>query len=112
MPIGKDLQEAIEPYESMIQSALADYHQAWKALEPTTETVMASARVEIPDMETLKNTLSIDMPPAVTAISYSNKIKTEAVPPVLCSKSCSLFTSKRVNQLISGREGASGSMMR
>ena len=77
--IGTDLQEAVEPYESMIQSALADYHHAWKTIEPTTETVVASARVDIPDMESLKNTLGIDMPPAVTAISYTNKIKTEAV---------------------------------
>ena len=76
--IGQHLSTILEPYDVMIQDALAEFNQNLNdigiaTLDKTDRTI------ERPKVEAVKSIAGLALPPAVATLRYSAKIKTEAI---------------------------------
>jgi GTPase SAR1 family protein len=66
-------------YEAVIEEALAEYDSVLNMLQLTNSIKKEQRQIKLPDMDSIKETSGLKMPPVITFIRYSAKIKTEAV---------------------------------
>ncbi|MBW1820988.1 MAG: hypothetical protein JRI92_04355 [Deltaproteobacteria bacterium] len=66
-------------YEAVIEEALAEYDSVLNMLQLTNSIKKEQRQIKLPDMDSIKETSRLKMPPVITFIRYSAKIKTEAV---------------------------------
>lgn len=66
------------PYEAMTREALAEYHAALEGVGPVPEDD-DQRRLPPLDIQALKSTARLDLPPASATMNYSTAIRTEAV---------------------------------
>ena len=66
-------------YEAVIDEALAEYDSVLNILQLTKSIKKEQRLIKFPDMDSIKETSRLKMPPVITFIRYSAKIKTEAV---------------------------------
>ena len=66
-------------YESVIEEALLEYDSVLNMLQLTNSIAKEHRQIKLPDMDSIKETNRLRMPPVVAFIRYSAKIKTEAV---------------------------------
>ncbi len=78
LSIGRHLSAILEPYDVMIQDALAEFNQSLADIGiATLDHVNRS--VEIPKLDTVKSIAGLVLPPAMATLRYSARIKTEAI---------------------------------
>jgi len=66
-------------YEAVIVESLAEYDSVLNLLQLTKSIKKEQRQIKMPDMDSIKETSGLKMPPVITLIRYSAKIKTEAV---------------------------------
>lgn len=66
-------------YEAVIEEALADYDSMLNMVQITNSYKKEQRQVKLPDMDSIKETSRLKMPPLIAFIRYSAKVKTEAV---------------------------------
>jgi GTPase SAR1 family protein len=66
-------------YEAVIEEALLEYDSALNMLQLTNSIKKEQRKIKLPDMDSIIETSRLKMPPVITFIRYSVKIKTEAV---------------------------------
>ncbi len=65
------------PYDGLIQEALTEYNQTMGSYGIDLHD--QSGPLEFPDLESIKNLSDLDFPPARASLTYSTRIKSEAV---------------------------------
>lgn len=76
--IREHLDAIAGPYELMVQDALVEYSKLMESFG--IECIQTKQKkIELPDMDAIKGMIGLSLPPVVAALSYSAKIKTEAV---------------------------------
>ena len=73
------LHSVIEPYEAMVDDALNRYEEALAQLDTTRWPGGASSFDSVPDLESVKRSIGLSLPPASATMRYSAHIKTDAV---------------------------------
>jgi GTPase SAR1 family protein len=76
--IEKFLDAVFEPYESIIDDALADLREVVRDAAIAEAIPEGLRRVELPSLDSLKQISGLKLPPLVTFLRYSAKIKSEA----------------------------------
>jgi len=66
-------------YEAVIEEAFAGYDSVLNMLQLTNSIKKEQRQIKLPDMDSIKEASGLKMPPVITFIRYSAKIKTEAV---------------------------------
>jgi len=66
-------------YEAVIEEALSEYDSVLNMLQLTNSIAIEQRKIKLPDIDSIKETNRLRMPPVITFIRYSAKIKTEAV---------------------------------
>ena len=66
-------------YEAVIEEALAEYDSVLNKLQLTNSNKKEQRQIKLSDMDSIKEISRLKMPPVITLIRYSAKIKTEAV---------------------------------
>jgi len=75
----KDFFESVlGPYEIMVNDALLDYNSAMEKLGLGVASEIQKPESKI-DIVTIKNFISLELPPAAATMNYSTAIKTEAI---------------------------------
>lgn len=76
--IRENLESVTGPYDAMIQDALAEYNKTMTSFGITTIRDNHK-KIELPDMNSVKATKGLTLPPAAVFMNYGTKVKTEAV---------------------------------
>ncbi|MBW2590464.1 MAG: hypothetical protein JRD71_07055, partial [Deltaproteobacteria bacterium] len=66
-------------YEAVIEEAFAEYDSVLNILQLTNSNKKEQKQIKLPNMDSIKETSRLIMPPVITFIRYSAKVKTEAV---------------------------------
>ncbi len=66
-------------YEALIEEALSEYDGMLNMLQLTNSIAIEQRKIKLPDIDSIKETNRLRMPPVITFIRYSAKIQTEAV---------------------------------
>jgi GTPase SAR1 family protein len=66
-------------YEAVIEESLAEYDSVLNILQLTNSNKKEQKQIKLLDMDSIKETSRLKMPPVITFIHYSAKVKTEAV---------------------------------
>jgi len=66
-------------YEAVIEEALAEYDSVLNMLQLTNSNKKEQRQIKLPNIDSIKETSRLKMPPVITFIRYSAKVKTEAV---------------------------------
>ncbi len=77
--IYDDFKSVFRGYEAVIEEALAEYDSVLNMLQLTKNIKKEQRQIKMPDIDSIKETSRLKMPPVITFIRYSAKIKTEAV---------------------------------
>ena len=77
--LGSYLHSAVEPYEAMVDDAINRYDDALAQLDTTRWPGGASSFDSVPDLESVKRSIGLSLPPAAATMRYSAQIKTDAV---------------------------------
>lgn len=77
--IHGEFKSVFRAYEAVIEKALAEYDRTLNQLQLTQEINPQQSRVNMPVMDSIKEASGLNIPPVITFIRYSAKIKTEAV---------------------------------
>ena len=78
-------------YETVIDEALIEYDSALVKLKLTNHIRNEHRQIHLPNMDSIKEANRLKMPPVVTFIRYSAKIKTEAVMKLGFLSALSIF---------------------
>jgi GTPase SAR1 family protein len=73
------LHSVVEPYEAMINDAVRQYEGALAQLDTTRWPGGASSFDTVPDLESVKRSIGLSLPPAAATMRYSAQIKTDAI---------------------------------
>jgi len=77
--IYDDFKSVFRGYEAVIEEALAEYDSVLNMLQLTKSIKKEQRQIKMPDMDSIKEASRLKIPPVITFIRYSAKIKTEAV---------------------------------
>lgn len=77
--IYDNFKSVFRAYEAVIEEALAEYDSVLNMLQLKNSIKKEQRQIKMPPMDSIKETSGLKMPPVITFIRYSAKIKTEAV---------------------------------